>query len=111
MTLPNETEFQAAIVELARHLGYRHHHPPPVRLRGGRYSSQSMTSFPDETLYNVATGRGLFVEVKGPKTPMKPGQLETLAALSRVTFDREAYLWRAGEITMQEIADILAARP
>lgn len=103
-----EADFQAQIVELARdRLGYRVVHHMPGKTKAGRWTTPTTEiGWPDLTL--VRPPRILFVELKGPKTAIRPGQLEFLALLRDCGV--EAYLWRAGENSLQDIAELLTRR-
>lgn len=88
-------------------LGYAVFHPPNCKTTSGRWSSGSITGYPDSTF--IRPPRVIFVEFKGVATPFTVKQYETLVLL-RACPGVEAYLWRVGQISHQEIADILSPR-
>lgn len=92
-----EAAFQRQIEEVAALLGYRRYH--------GWISVRSEPGWPDLVL--ARPGRLLFVEVKGPRAAVTLPQREWLALL-RAT-GAEVYCWRAGRISIQQIADCLSA--
>ena len=103
----NERDYQALIVELARSLGYKVVHHMPGKTAGGRWTTPTTEiGWPDLTL--IRPPRIIFAELKGNRTPLRPGQAEFLAELDSCGL--EAYLWRAGETSLQDVADILARK-
>lgn len=102
-----EANFQQQITTLARTLGYRVVHHRAGKSKAGRWSTPTTEiGWPDLTL--IRPPRILFAELKGPDTPIRPGQAEFLAMLRACGC--EAFLWRAGVVSLQEIADVLARK-
>lgn len=102
-----EREFQAQVVELARTLGFRCVHHMAGKTKAGRWTTPTTEiGWPDLTL--IRPPRIIFVELKGPTTPIRPGQLQFLELLRQC--DLESYLWRSGETNLQEIAEVLATK-
>ena len=69
-----EADLQAAVIDLARHLGYRHHHTYDSR--------RSPKGFPDLVLVHGPRRRTLYVELKSMKghlTRDQTGWLDELA--------------------------------
>jgi hypothetical protein len=105
----SEREWQRAVVDLAHQLGYRSVHQRPCREgRSGKWTTPTtIKGWPDWTF--IRPPRLVFAELKGTKTPMRDGQQEMLDLLGACG-SSEAYLWRAGSITLQTIAECLARR-
>lgn len=105
--LLSETEYARQIAKLARTLGYKVVHHRPGKSKAGRWSTPTTEKgWPDDTF--IRPPRILCAELKGPTTLTTPEQLEMLALLSACGI--ETYLWRSGETSLQQIADILAPR-
>jgi len=87
-----EREFQSAVVELARLMGWRVHHTRPALTQRGRWLTpiQGDAGFPDLVLCRPP--RLIVAELKrvgGKPTPAQRGWLEALQACAGV----ECYLW------------------
>ena len=87
-----EREFQQAVVQLARLMGWRVHHTRPALTQRGRWLTpiQGDAGFPDLVL--CRGGRVIFAELKrngARPTPAQRGWLEALQACAGV----ECYLW------------------
>lgn len=107
MTLLSEADYRRGIVELARdRLGYKVRSVLNARTKQGRWTTGGMSGWPDLTL--IRPPRIVFAELKGPTTPTTDEQHATLALLRACGL--EAYLWRSGETSLQEIAEMLARR-
>ena len=87
-----ERDFQRAVIDLARLMGWRVHHTRPALTRRGRWLTpiQGDAGFPDLVL--VRAGRVIFAELKcnGVRpTPQQQAWLDALASCAGV----ECYLW------------------
>jgi hypothetical protein len=87
-----EREFQQAVVQLARLMGWRVHHTRPALTQRGRWLTpiQGDAGFPDLVLCRPP--RLVIAELKrvrGKPTPAQHGWLEALQACAGV----EVYLW------------------
>lgn len=100
---PTERQFQRQIADLAAVLGYVHQYHTWL-------SARSAPGFPDLVLCRPGderrVGRLVLIEVKGPRGKLTDEQREWLAALASVP-GVSAYCWRAGETTLEEIAETL----
>lgn len=102
-----ERDYQAAIVDLARTLGYRVKHDMPGRTKNGRWVTPvTEKGWPDLVMWRPP--RLLMAEVKGRATGLTTEQVETLRELSYCGV--EVYVWRSGVHSLQEIAEILARK-
>ena len=93
-----EEQFQQAIIDLARTLGYRAYHTHDSR--------KSEPGFPDLVLARAADNRLIYAEVKtetGRTTPDQEWWLQFLAARGE-----ETYLWRPS--MKEQIVNLLAHR-
>lgn len=103
----NEHDYESRVVELARKLGYQAVHARPCREKSGRWTTPlTEKGWPDWCF--IRPPRIVFAELKGTHTPLRREQqpfLDTLRACGL-----EAYLWRAGTTSLQDIADILTAK-
>lgn len=103
----SERDYQQQIIDLARSLGYRVKHDMPARTKNGKWVTPvTETGWPDLVMWRPP--RLLMAEIKGPKTELTPIQHDTIVQL--VACGVEVWLWRSGETTLQEIAEILARR-
>ncbi len=84
--LVTEREFQGAVIDLARALGWTVYHP--------WLSVRSAAGFPDLVL--VRPPRVVFAELKTERGRVSPAQ-ERWLALLRACPGVEAYVWRPGE--------------
>ena len=87
-----EREFQQAVVQLARLMGWRVHHTRPALTQRGRWLTpiQGDAGFPDLVLCRPP--RLILAELKrvgGKPTPAQRGWLDALHACASV----ECYLW------------------
>jgi hypothetical protein len=92
MEREREKEFQQAVIDLARLMGWRVHHTRPALTQLGRWLTplQGDAGFPDLVLCRPP--RVIFAELKragGRLTPAQRGWLEALQACAGV----ECYLW------------------
>ena len=104
-----EAIFQDSIIELARMLGWYVYHP--------HRSDRSEPGYLDLTMVHPEAKRLLYAEVKSAKGKLTegrvnkhgrwmPGQIDWYNALLG-TGRCEVYVWRVGEIELEEIAEIL----
>jgi len=104
-----EAIFQDSIIELARLLGWYVYHP--------HRSYRSEPGYLDLTMVHPEAKRLLYAEVKSAKGKLTegrvnkhgrwmPGQIDWYNALLG-TGRCEVYVWRVGEIELEEIAEIL----
>ena len=105
-----EAIFQDSIIELARMLGWYVYHP--------HRSYHSEPGYLDLTMVHPEKeGRLIFAEIKSAKGKLTegrvnkrgrwmPGQVDWYNALIR-TGRCEVYVWRVGEIELEQIAEIL----
>ena len=106
-----EQDFQGQIIELAHLRGYRvAHFRPAMTARGWRTPiSADGAGFPDLVLARPARtpdkGRLICVEVKGRRAPLSEAQQHWNTVLTLA--GAEAYIWRVGEITIEQIAEVL----
>lgn len=109
MTTPTEDEIRRGVEDFASGtkrrpgVGWLSFHPPNCKTQSGRYSSGSITGWPDTTF--IRAPRIVYIEFKGLTTPFTDKQRETLNALRAC--DVEVFLWRAGEVTLQEMCSYL----
>lgn len=82
----NEADFQAALVKVAKQLGWLAYHT--------RFSIDSEPGFPD--LVMLRGDRLIFAELKGPRGIVQREQQAWLDKLSGVP-GVESYLWRPGD--------------
>lgn len=103
-----EKPWQQDVVFVARRLGYQVRHVPSHRPAAGarRRGAGSATGLLD--LFLVRPPRSLWAEVKGSATVDRHSQLDMIELL--IGCDAEVYYWKAGAISLQEVADILAPR-
>jgi hypothetical protein len=88
-----ESEFQSAVIEVARLRGWLVMHQRPAQIRPGRWATaiQGDAGFPDLVLARPKPGELIFAELKREKgrvSVMQKVWLRTLAAAGA-----EAYLW------------------
>jgi hypothetical protein len=72
-TPKNEKELQAQIVKTAKQFGWRVSHYP--------YALGADPGYPDLTCFHPEYDK-LWIECKGPKAPIRPAQVECLAAIN-----------------------------
>ena len=96
----SERELLAAVVEVARLLGYLVHHTRPAMTgRGWRTPLQGQAGFPDVVI--VGRGRVLFRELKVDRNKLTPGQEAWIAALEEAGADVGLWTdadWQAGRV-------------
>lgn len=84
---PTERQYQGMIMEALQVMGWKAMHVFPLMDRHGVYRTPTTAKgFPDITAL-----RGewiLSIEVKGPKTPFQPGQIEWLEAFATIPTGR-----------------------
>jgi len=78
-----ERDLQAAVIDLAAHLGYMHYHTHDAR--------RSPYGFPDLVLVNPPRRRTLFVELKSMKGHVTQAQAEWLTGLASA--GNHVHLW------------------
>jgi hypothetical protein len=100
----SEADFQAAVIDTARLLGYRVAHFAPARTKHGWRTPARADGkgFPDCVL--VGRGRTLFVELKTDSGKLSDDQKAWMAALG--ANGAEAYVFRPS--MWDEIAEVLA---
>lgn len=100
-------DLQRAIINLARTLGWRVAHTPPIRTERGWRTAVAADGkgFPDLLLVR---DRVIAVEVKGTGDRMRPGQEEWLTAFRLAGC--AAYVWTPVEWADGTVASTLAAR-
>jgi len=108
----SEKDFQSQIIDALHLYGYRVMHSRPAMNRRGHWSTplQGDPGFPDIVAArpersNGEGGRLIFVEVKGVVGKLSKAQQEWLAVLEFTA--AEVYVWKVGEITIEEIVGIL----
>ena len=101
-----EADYQAAIITIARTLGYETAHVPPVMSARGRWGAQGATGLPDLLL--ARPGRCVWAELKSAGGKVSPAQQKWLDVLR--ASGQEVHLWRVGVDSVQDIASILQAR-
>jgi VRR-NUC domain len=100
-----EAQFQAAIIDLARLLGYRVAHFRPAKTAHGWRTPVAAdgVGYPDLTL--ARPGRLVFAEIKAAGGKLRPEQQAWLAVLA--ASGAEVYTWQVGTTSMQDIAETL----
>jgi hypothetical protein len=102
-----ERDFQRAVIDYARRLGWRvaHFRTSPTQSGGWATAVQADgAGFPDLVL--VRRERLLFVELKGKAGRVSPAQAEWLAALERVDDDAAGvgvYVWKPADWPVIEL--------
>lgn len=76
-----EKELQQQVVELAKICGWRVLHVFPLMTKHGWRTPTTWSGWPDLTLIRPP-GELVFLELKGPRTPITDDQVETIAYLS-----------------------------
>lgn len=107
---PTERQFQDAVIELARALGYLVHHVRPALNRRGRWSTplQGHPGFPDLVL--ARPGRLILAELKSERGHLSPWQDEWLAVLTTCP-GIEVYVWYPRDWHDGTIEHILRGEP
>ncbi len=109
-----EADFQKAIIDAAHLLGYRVAHFRPAMNRRGQWMTAVAADgagFPDLMMVRPANTIGgsswrlLFVELKTAKGKVSEAQQAWLNDLNLTP--AEVYVWRVGEISIEEIVEIL----
>lgn len=102
-----EHEFQSAIIELARLLGYRVAHFRPAKTAHGWRTAVAADGkgYPDLTM--AKPGRLIFAECKSAAGRLADEQRAWISVLAAA--GTEVYVWQAGTTTMQDVAAILQA--
>lgn len=79
----SEREWQALILRMATVAGWMTNHVRKAPPTGGRqFTPTSAAGWPDLTLVHPRWRLLVFVEVKGPRTPISPAQREWISALA-----------------------------
>lgn len=109
MTVPSEDEVRRSVEDFASGtkkkpgLGWLSFHPPNCKTQSGRWSSGSITGWPDTTF--VRPPRIVYIEFKGVTAPFTDKQRETLNAL--LACDVEVFRWHVREVTLTEMCSYL----
>lgn len=101
-------ELQKGIIELARRLGWRVAHTPPIQDHRGIWRTAVAADgkgFPDLLLVR---DRVIVAEVKGDGDRMRPGQADWLAAFRLAGI--RAYIWTPYEYRTGEVERVLRLR-
>jgi len=102
-----ERDFQQAVVELARHGGWRVHHTRTVRIQGGGWTSPGIDKgFPDLVLVHPKKGV-IFAELKTEAGKVSSEQRDWIDDI--IAAGGEAYVWRPAQMSM--IAGRLCPHP
>ena len=88
----SEREFSKRLVEFAKKKGYLVNHVYPLRTPSGMRTSTTLRGLPD--LMFVGRGHTLWVEVKGPKTPVSAEQLVVLDRFAELCPTNRCWLLR-----------------
>lgn len=97
----SEADFQRAVIDLARRLGWRVFHPRPAQTKRGTWITATAgdgKGYPDLSM--VRGGRLIFAELKTDKGRLRPEQAEWLEALGEVAYRSEvveAHVWRPSQ--------------
>ena len=89
-----EKDLDRAVRDACKMFGWAYYHT--------FFSYKSPAGFPDCVLVRE---RVIYAELKGPKTPVSPRQVEWLDTLHKA--GQEVYLWRPDNV--QQIVDVLRA--
>lgn len=91
--LMRETEFQSAVIELARWHGWMVHHTRPAQIRPGRWATpiQGNAGWPDLVLCRPQHGDFIVAELKRNGGRLSAGQKTWLLCLSQAGV--EVHVW------------------
>lgn len=102
-----EKDFQQAVIDLARHGGWKVHHARTVKMSTGHWATvQGDNGFPDLMLAHRHKGI-IFAELKTDKGRLSDAQLEWIATLEEA--GAEVYVWRPAQMNL--IAERLCPHP
>lgn len=106
-----EKGYTAQVVDLFRLYGWRVYHPLPALYPSGRgYATHFLghVGFPDIVAVHPKQRRVIVAELKARRGRFGKGQAEWLDAFRAIGDPVEVYVWRDGETTLRDIAQVLA---
>ena len=104
-----EKEWQRALEDAFGYFGYMVNHVYPLQTKTGYRTGTTLRGWPDLTAIGTGTRGGflIFIEVKGPKTPVEAEQLVVLDELSKGVNVR-AWLLRPATVPLEDIVGWMA---
>jgi len=103
-----ETQFQTAIIELARLLGYRVAHFRPAKTSHGWRTPVAADGAGGPDLTLAKPGRLIFCELKAARGQLRDDQKAWLAVLAAA--GAEVHVWQEGSTSLQDIAATLQTK-
>lgn len=104
-----EADLQVAVLDLARHLGWRSAHFRPARTANGEYRTAVQgdgKGFPD--CFLVRAERAVAAELKSARGRLSPEQKAWLEAMARAGI--EVYIWRPADWAAGRVEAVLSGR-